>query len=91
MADRRRAAALAFGWAVTLLGVLVTLATLGGSLYVIVGADSTEHFLALIVASLFFAAFPALMGLGLVIWGRKLVIRSRSGNSRVDGDGSRIR
>ena len=72
-------ARLVFGWVVTVLGVLVTLGTIGGSLYVIFSAETTKQFAALLVSAFFFAAFPALMGLGLVIWGRRLVLRSRPG------------
>ena len=65
------------GWAVTGFGVLVTAATIVISIAVLVSAETTAQFTALLVSSLFFAAFPALMGLGLVIWGRRLVLRSR--------------
>ena len=76
----RTTARLVLGWVITVLGVLVTLGTIGGSLYVIFSAETTKQFAALLVSAFFFAAFPALMGLGLVIWGRKMVLRSRPGN-----------
>ena len=67
------------GWAITGFGVLVTAATLVISIAVLVTAETTTQFTALLVSSLFFAAFPALMGLGLVIWGRKMVLKARTG------------
>ena len=70
-----------FGWALTILGIAVTLTTLAVSGYIVLSADTTEHFAALLISSTFFAAFPALMGLGMILWGRKLVLRSRAGNS----------
>ena len=48
------------------------------SLYVILSADTTKQFTALLISSTFFAAFPLLLGLGLILWGRALVLRSRS-------------
>ena len=68
------------GWVITILGVLVTTGTIGGSLYVIFSAETTKQFTALLVSAFFFAAFPALMGLGLVIWGRRMVLGSRTGH-----------
>ena len=70
----------ALGWVITVLGALVTIGTIGGSVYVIFSADTTKQFAALLVSAFFFAAFPALMGLGLVIWGRRLVLGERSRN-----------
>ena len=66
------------GWVITVLGALVTIGTIGGSLYVILSAETTKQFTALLVSAFFFAAFPALMGLGLVIWGRRMVLGSRA-------------
>ena len=74
----RGAAGSIVGWTITGLGIAVTLATIAVSLYVILSADTTEHFAALLISSSFFAAFPLLMGLGLILWGRTLVLRSRS-------------
>ncbi len=71
---------LVFGWAITVLGAMVTLGTIGVSLFVVFSADTTKQFAALLVSAFFFAAFPALTGLGLIIWGRKLVLRSRAGS-----------
>ena len=66
----------ALGWAVFLAGILVTVGTLVISAFVILSAETTGQFAALLVSAFFFAAFPFLTGLGLVIWGRKLVLRS---------------
>ena len=73
-------AGLIIGWVITGFGTLVTAATLVISIAVLVSAETTTQFMALLVSSLFFAAFPALMGLGLVIWGRKMVLKARAGN-----------
>ena len=70
-----------FGWVLTTLGIVITLATLAVSAYLILSADTTKQFTALLISSTFFAAFPALTGLGLILWGRKLVLRSRAGGS----------
>lgn len=68
------------GWTITGLGIAVTLATIVVSLYVILSADTTEHFAALLISSSFFAAFPLLMGLGMILWGRTMVLRSKYGS-----------
>lgn len=70
---------LIIGWAITGFGVLVTAGTIVISIAVLVSAETTTQFTALLVSSLFFAAFPTLMGLGLVIWGRKMVLKARAG------------
>ena len=69
------------GWVLSVLGIAVTLTTIAISAYVILSADTTKQFTALLVSSTFFAAFPALTGLGMILWGRKLVMRSRAGDS----------
>ena len=70
------------GWTITGLGIAVTLTTIAVSLYVILSADTTKQFTALLISSTFFAAFPLLLGLGLILWGRTLVLRSRSAGRR---------
>ena len=72
-------ARIVLGWIVTVLGALFTLSTIGVSLYVIFLAETTKQFAALLVSASFFAAFPALMGLGLIIWGRRMVLGTRAG------------
>lgn len=66
------------GWAVTALGALVIAATFGVTLYLVLSADTPMQFVGWFFAMLFFGAFPAMMGLGLVIWGGRIVRRSRS-------------
>ncbi len=77
---KRGSAGSIIGWTITGLGIAVTLATIAVSLYVILSAETTEHFAALLISSSFFAAFPFLMGLGMILWGRTMVLRSRSGS-----------
>ena len=66
------------GWAVTAFGVLVIAVTVGISLYLIVSAESGIQFVGWFFTMLFFGAFPAMMGLGLVIWGGRIVRRARA-------------
>jgi len=71
-------AGLVTGWALTALGVSVIAATVGVCLYLTFSADNSIQFVGWFFVMLFFGAFPALMGLGLVIWGGRIVHRSRS-------------
>lgn len=66
------------GWVVTALGALVIAITIGICLYLVLSADTSMQFVGWFFAMLFFGAFPALTGLGLVIWGGRLVRRARS-------------
>ncbi len=66
------------GWGVTVLGALVFAVTVGISLYLIVTADSGIQFVGWFFTMLFFGAFPAIMGLGLIVWGGRIVRRARS-------------
>jgi hypothetical protein len=43
-----------------------------------VSAESGIKFVGWFFTMLFFGAFPAMMGLGLVIWGGRIVRRARS-------------
>lgn len=65
------------GWIVTALGAAVIAVTVAVTLYLMVTADSSVKFVGWFFVMLFFGAFPAMMGLGLVIWGGRLVRRSR--------------
>lgn len=70
------------GWSVTALGVLVVAVTVGVSLYLIVSAEPGIQFVGWFFTMLFFGAFPAMMGLGLIVWGGRIVRRVRSKLSR---------
>ena len=66
------------GWAVTGIGGLVVAVTVAVSLYLMVNAKSGIEFAGWFFAMLFFGAFPALMGLGLIVWGGRIVRRARA-------------
>jgi len=56
---------------------VVIVVTVAVTLYLMVTADTAVKFVGWFFVMLFFGAFPAMMGLGLVIWGGRLVRRSR--------------
>lgn len=66
------------GWIMTTIGAVVIVVTVAVTLYLMVTADTATKFVGWFFVMLFFGAFPAMMGLGLVIWGGRLVRRSRS-------------